>query len=45
MHVQARLEAWFALLVKNLERAVGVAGRDLAGRDIGARIDIALAGG
>jgi hypothetical protein len=44
VHVQARLESGFALLVENLECAVGVAGRDLAGRDIGARIDIALAG-
>jgi hypothetical protein len=30
MHVQARFEAWFALFVENLERAVGIAGCDLA---------------
>jgi hypothetical protein len=45
MHVQAGLETGFALLVENLEFTVRIIGGDLAGGDIGARIDIALAGG
>jgi hypothetical protein len=42
--VQARLEAWLALLVENLERAAGVGRRDLARRLVGARINVAFAG-
>jgi hypothetical protein len=45
MHVQAGLESGLALLVENFERSVGVVGRDLAGRDVGAGVDVALAGG
>ena len=45
VHVQPRLEAGLADLVENLVGAGGVGGGDLAGRGVGARVDVALAGG